>query len=234
MAHTFDTNLRFAGSSNPLTANYTCGAGATLLVLGIIVTGNSPRSGGLPSYGGKLFASSPPNGSNSGVETTAEMLYLPNPTTGQSLSISVPNTLGLTLQIQASSYKAGANKTSALDQSNSTADLVGSANPSLSLTTLFNGEVIVATLGDGLITAPTAQSGTNLNRTDDGAYSDSNQYTLQATAGSVASSWTVASDDWCLVACSFFEINKPLPNNYQFPSASNNNPGIISITEKIR
>ena len=53
MAHTFDNNLRFSGSNNPLTSDYTCGASAKLLVLGMVVGSLAQeRSGGAPTYNG--------------------------------------------------------------------------------------------------------------------------------------------------------------------------------------
>ena len=51
MAHTFDNNLRFVGNTSPLTAAYTCGADARLLVVGVTYQGYL-RGGGAPTYNG--------------------------------------------------------------------------------------------------------------------------------------------------------------------------------------
>ena len=82
----------------------------------------------------------------------------------------------------------------------------------MSVTTTANGDVIVAAMGNGSDSAPTADSGTTLFITDNGAFSDSGQYTLQATAGSQAMSWTVGSDDWGVVVAAFKEV-LPVANN---------------------
>ena len=54
MAHTYDTkaNLIRGRSASGRDLSYTCGAGATLLVLGIVVDGLTARTGGAPTYNG--------------------------------------------------------------------------------------------------------------------------------------------------------------------------------------
>lgn len=217
-SHTFDTNLRFTGATSPLASNYTAGAGTTLLTLGIVTAGSTNRAGGAPTYNGvaltqadstRKYATSP--------ETSCELWYLIDPPTSSAYSISVPNTGTKTLYVQASTYKTRSQYyTSVLDVSGGNTGL--SANPSVSVTTTGNGDVIVGVLGDGLGTAPTATTGTSLNMTDDddGAYSDSNQYKLQSSAGAYATGWTVASDDWCLVVAAFKEVVRPGYTNTTF------------------
>lgn len=203
MAHTFDTNLRFTGSNSPLTQSYTCGSGATVLVLGIVTGGSVVRAGGAPTYNGvsltqadstRYYASSP--------ETSCELWYLLAPPTGASYTISVPNTGAKSLYVQASSYKAAAGCSSVLDVAGGSTGLTDA--PYVSVTTTSDGDVIVAVAGTGDDNAPFTQSGTSLNRTDDGTFSDSNQYKLQATAGIYTISWFCASsDDWCMCAAAF-------------------------------
>lgn len=130
------------------------------------------------------------------------------------------------MYIQASSYKAGAGKTSILDVSENDGSL-GSSNPDVDITTTANGDVIVAVLGDGYNNVPTAQSGTNLNRTDNGTFSDSNQYYLQATAGLYNVNWTCGNDDWVLYAVAFKEISGSLSAS---PSASPSGSPSASIS----
>jgi len=81
-----------------------------------------------------------------------------------------------------------AGKTSEIDGANGDVDTT--ASPSLSITTTEDGDVIVGVFGDTEDFTPTGNSGTELNTTDDGLYSDSNQFTLQASAGAIATSWT--------------------------------------------
>ncbi|KKK54619.1 hypothetical protein LCGC14_3082890, partial [marine sediment metagenome] len=75
--------------------------------------------------------------------------------------------------------------------------------------------------GDGEDFIPTGQTGTELNTTDDGLYSDSNQFTLQATAAAIETGWTTQTygagvygggvyngdDDWCMSVVAFKETN---------------------------
>ena len=207
MAHTFDTNLRFTGSNNPLTQSYTCGSGATVLCLGIVTAGSVVRAGGAPTYNGvsltqadstRIYASSP--------ETSCELWYLLAPPTGAAYTISVPNTGTKDLYVQASSYKAAAGYTSVLDVANGAIDLSSYAN--VTVTTTSDGDVIVAVAGIGYDDAPILQTGTSLNRTDDGTFSDSNQYKLQSTANPFTMAWLCnGSDDWCICAVAFKEAS---------------------------
>jgi hypothetical protein len=175
VAHTFDTNLRFTGSNNPLTQSYTCGSGATVLCLGIVTGGSVARAGGAPTYNGvsltqadstRIYASSP--------ETSCELWYLLAPPTGAAYTISVPNTGTKSLYVQASSYKAASGYTSVLDVENGFTGLTSFSHATV--TTTLDGGVIVGVGGGGSDTAPWLLSGTVLNRTDNGTFSDSNQY----------------------------------------------------------
>jgi len=206
--HTFDTKLRFTGATSPLTQSYTCGSGATLLVLGIVTEGNTARTGGAPTYNGTAMTQV--NSTRIATETNVEMWYLANPSTGSAYTISVPNSNTRTLYVTASSYKAASGKTSTLDVSNG--DQQTSANPYVCVTTTADGDAIVDILGDGLDTAPTANDSayTLLYSTDDGAYSDNAQYRIQPAAGADCPDWTVASDDWAMIVGAFKEVVVPI------------------------
>ncbi|MFA6148668.1 MAG: hypothetical protein WC899_10720 [bacterium] len=209
MAHTFGTKLRFTGSSAPLTGNYTCGAGSTVLVLSLVVAGTTPRSGGAPTFNGvALTQAGTTRGHGAGYETGTELWYLLDPPAGSAYQISIPNGgTARTIYAIASTYTS-ATGISALDVANGNAATSG-ANPSVSVTTTVNGAAIVASMGNGLSSAPTGRTGTSLYETDDGSYSDSGQYLLQASAGAQAMGWTIASDDWCICVAAFKEV----PNN---------------------
>ena len=205
MAHSFDTTTRFTGSGSPVTQAYTCGSGTTVLCVTIVTEGGTDRTGGAPTYNGVALTQADSTRKHSAApEQSAELWYLLAPATGSSLTISVPNTGSFNLFCQASSYKAGAGKTSALDTSNGGSG--ASSNPSVSVTTTLGGAVIVAVLGDGAASNPSAQTGTLLSSTDNGAFSDSHQYTLQTFAGAVASGWTVSTDDWGCCVAAFKEV----------------------------
>ncbi len=220
MAHTADTNLRFTGSANPLTSNYTPGSGATVLVLGIVTAGSTQRSGGVPTFDGNALTQADQtrqHGTNP--EISCELWYLLEPESGSPLQISVPNPTSLTLHVQVSTYKAASGFTSDLDVEGGSSGT--SASPSVELTPTVNGAVIVGVFGNGENFIPTGQTGTELNTTDDGLYSDSNQFTLQATAAAIETGWTTQTygagvygggvyngdDDWCLSVAAFKETN---------------------------
>ena len=189
MAHTFDNNLRFVGTTSPLTSDYTCGDDATLLVVGIVGKGPLLRVSVPLTYNGiDLTLAGQVRSRGPEAEATCELWYLLNPPTGSAFELNVPNPVSLISHIQISSYNVTPGKTSALDVVGGDQGL--STSPSVSVTTTVDGDVIVGVFGSGQDYAPTAQSGTNLNRTDNGLYSDSNQFTLQATAGAIGTSWT--------------------------------------------
>lgn len=219
MAHILDTNLRFSGATNPLVSNYTCGSGATLLVIGIVVGSSTQRSGGVPTYNGVEFTQADQTRQYiTAPETSCELWYLADPETGSALEISIPNPISLPIHVQASSYITAAGKTSELDADNGSSGT--SASPSLSVTSTEDGDVFVAVFGDGENFTPTGQSGTELNTTDNGLYSDSNQFTLQVSAGALATSWETQTygagvygggvyngdDDWCMCVAAFKEV----------------------------
>ena len=220
MAHIFDTNLRFSGASNPLASNYTAGSGATVLVIGIVTAGSNQRSGGSPTFDGNPLTQADQTRQH-GVnpEISCELWYLLEPESGSALEVSIPNPTSLILHIQVSTYKAAGGFTSDIDVEGGSSGT--SASPSVELTPTENGAVIVGVFGDGEDFTPTGQTGTELNTTDDGLYSDSNQFTLQAIAAAIETGWTTQTygagvygggiyngdDDWALVAAAFKETN---------------------------
>ena len=224
MAHTADTNSRFTGTSNPLTTSYTCGAGTKLLVLGIVTGATAPvtpRAGGAPTYNGvSLTQADSTRAGDTNPEVSVELWYLLAPPTGSAYTISIPNNNGASLYVQASSWKPASNKVSALDVANGDASVGTSANPSVSVTTTADGDVVIGILGDGQDTAPTAVSHTILNGTDDGNFSDNNQYSLQTSAGLITFSWTVSANDWGAVIAAFKEASSSSSSSCRSSSSS--------------
>jgi len=205
MAHTYDTKAETNGSANPLTLAYTCGTGTTLLVLCIVVSGSTNRTGGNPTYNGVgmtpvyeniKYASSP--------ENSVSMYYLLSPPTGSAYDISVPNSGSLTMWLSASSYKAQSGYTSTYDVGKTNTGL--SANPSDLITTTVDGDVCVQVVGDGYKDVPSGQTHTWLNDHDFGANVGANQYALQATAGNITMGFTESSDDWQMITASWKEV----------------------------
>ena len=199
MAHAFDAKNRVTGTANPLLVSHTCGSGATVLVLSLVVKANVARTGGAPSYNGVTMTQV--GTTQIATETNCEMWYLANPSIG-TYNVSIPNAGAKTLYAITSSYKAQAGYTSTISDWN--AGTGESANPSL-VVLVENGGVGVDVLGDGLNTAPTANNQVLLYSTDDGQYSDNAQYERQSS-GSITFSWTVAADDWCMIVVAFKEL----------------------------
>jgi len=197
MAHTFDAKNRVTGTANPLLVPHTCGSGATVLVLSLVVKANAARTGGAPSYNG--VAMTQVGTTQIATETNCELWYRLNPSIG-TFNVSIPNAGALTLYAITSSYKAQAGYTSIISDWNAGTGV--SANPSL-VVLVENGGVGVDVLGDGYNSKPTGNSAVLLYSTDDGLYSDNAQYTL-TSANSVG--WTVASDDWCMIVVAFREL----------------------------
>jgi len=201
--YTFDTKAQDIESSvNPRVLDYTCGAGATLLILSITTKGG-PRTGGSPTYGGTplTIAGSP---QSSGDEGYSELWYLLEPTTESLLEISVPNDDTDEVNIIASSYKAQAGYTSEFDVTNQNGAV--SANPSVSVTPSEKGSVTVDSLFSGFRDVPDGNNRVLLFQNDTGNESVGAQYNLQIPTSAVPMSWTQDSDDWALVVASFKQV----------------------------
>lgn len=210
MAHTYDTKSVFTGSANPLTANYTCGAGATVLVLKIMVGGTTARSGGAPTFNNVAMVQA--DTTRNAAEALVELWYILNPPTGTQYQISIPNTVtAKTMYCVVSSYKAAAGKTSALDAAigySATA-----TNPQGSITVTLSGDVVVGMAADAANTfAPTSQTGLSLYTSDIGAFGYGAQYLLMTNSTGVQNMlWGFAtSAAWAVCLAAFKEVNLPL------------------------
>lgn len=212
MAHTYDTKANLArgrsSSGRDFAGGYTCGAGATLLVLCIAVDGLTARTGGAPTYNGVALLQADQNRYYASGETISELWYMLAPPTGSALTLHIPDDNNVYFTAEASSYKAASGKTSALRTANGGSG--SSTNPTgPSLTGLAAGDVIVACVGDGATTwAPSGRTGVQLYDIDDGSYGDGAQYYITPDASNVAMAWTFGtSSTWGLVEAAFKEVN---------------------------
>lgn len=223
-APTLDTTLRFTGSTDDLTREYTVGTGATLLCLGIVTGGAAsvtPREAAAPTFNGTAMTQvGTTQTPATNPEVSVELWYLLNPTEGAH-NIIVPNSGTAAIYCTASSYIPTSGYTLAYDTYAENKHN-GLADPSVSITPSGNGAVIVGVLGDGRDTAPTKTGtlGNAINLTDNGAFSDSNQYYLQETAAAWDCKWTVASDDWGMVVGSFIQSAAGTQYNQSLTSAT--------------
>ena len=197
MAHTYDTKAVFAYANTPTTdqITYTCGVGATLLVLDIVVDGTTGRAGGSPTYNGVAFTASAA-GEQLASETITECWYYLNPPCNVALKISIPNTgTAKYITAVASSYKAGAQMVSVLHQGYGR--IATQDNPAgTAHTSLVAGMIIIAAVGTSPNAfAPSAQTGTTLDTTyDQGSYGAGFQYFITTGTGDVTMSWTFAAN----------------------------------------
>lgn len=196
MAHSFDTSLY----STNATFDYTCGAGTTLLVLGIYAfTGT--RTGADPTYGGVGLKMLGQAAFDYG-EGSAELWYLSNPSTGSAYSITMGNSTTRTLALRASSYKAQSGYTSIYDTSLWT-NTTG-ANPSHTIN-CSTGGVIVQICGHELSSLPSAYSDARILPVDHGTHNSWMQYKISPSNGNNTLSATQSSDEYVLITASFKE-----------------------------
>jgi hypothetical protein len=228
MPYTPDTSIKIpttanvTSTANPLTANFTCGSGSTLLVVSLIYVGAVNRAGGAPTYNG--IALQPVGTPRRGVtspECTAEMWYLLRPPIGLARSVSIPNSGALAMKAYVSSAKSsrGASFLNATGGAGTTG-----TNPTGNVSTTSGDTITFAVVASGATTwLPTARTGVQIGDDDLGAWGGGAQYFIKPTAGAQAMSWTFpTSEDYGLVVGAFKEGLAPLPN-----------PDTVKLTTKL-
>lgn len=203
MTHSLDTFQVDNGLvGQPSTFTYTCGAGTSVLVLGLVINANNARSGGAPTYNGVAMTQASTT-QQSGQESGVEVWYLLAPPTGSAHTVSIPNTVGpRTINAVTSSW-ISATGTSALDVA--AGAFATSTNPTTAISPL-DGSLVIDRLSNGLPdVASVTESLTLLTEQDHGAFTSYVQYTLSAS-GITAVSWTANTDDWAHVVTAFKEV----------------------------
>lgn len=205
MAWSYDTKLAVAERTTAYSASYTCAVGCGVLVVGITVTGSTPRTVAPPTYAGIYL--SPVGSATFAGEGGTELWYMLNPPSGAN-TLTVPDGNGLSIVIVISSYKVAAGYHGEFDTSNQ-ASSAGSTNPTVAITPSTASSVIVDSLFSGYlnITAtPLAAGHTELNRLDTGSEVCAAQYFLTTSTTSVNMNWTQATDDWVIKTAVFKEM----------------------------
>lgn len=233
MAHSYGTNsARASSAGNPITtASFTTSALDTVLVLMLKTVGATNRSGGSPTFAGlTMTQANSTQKAAASPEASAELWYLLNPPVG-SYAATIPNTGSATIKYTIATGRAASGFKSAFDGANGGNNTSTNPTPGAVVTT-ENGDIGFAITAGGWTTwSPSAQAGTVIANTDDGADGGGEQYILQATAGSSTLNWTFGtSDDWGAVAAYFKEIPATVSNNYQSIKADSG----MSVSEKIR
>ncbi|MFA4934532.1 MAG: hypothetical protein WC568_01725, partial [Candidatus Methanoperedens sp.] len=209
-AHTFDTSSQAVAATSPVTLSYTAGSNSTVLVVGLAINSLTARAGGAPTYNGIPLTQANVT-QTAASEVAAELWYLLNPPTGSAFTISVPNTGTFSIRVIASTYNASAGYSSALDIAGGWTG--STANPSNSLTTTVNGDAIVDIMGNSKNTAETANNQVLLFANDEGNWNTAAQYALQATAGAITFTHTIAiPNDWGHIMAAFKEVDTSPPN----------------------
>lgn len=232
MSHTYALGrARASSASNPITFSYTVARGDTVLVLLLNVVGAAVRAGGAPTWGSvtltqansaQIAAASP--------EASAEIWYLENPVPGTA-TLSIPNSGSLTIFHTVALGRAalgGSSKFEGANGGNGT-----STNPTPgAVTVTAAGGIGFAVAASGATTwGPSAQVGTAIANTDDGANGGGEQYILNPAIGSHTLGWTFGtSDDWGAVSAYFREIPPCGFNNQMVVRV----PDGISTTERWR
>ena len=207
MALTFDTKAQGISNSNPVVLSYTCGANAKVLVVGLVIQDlYGDWEGGAPTYNG-IAMTQADSTQTGGIEVVVEMWYLLNPPTGAAYNISIPNASNLYIRVIASSYNSDLSV--ALDVADGWYG--PTANPSNSVTTTVDGDAIVDIMGNALNTAETGRNQTLLYATDEGTWNSAAQYALQATAGSITFTHTIAAAGWGHIIAAFKEVSAVAP-----------------------
>lgn len=235
MALKFGKNsTRTSSSGNPITtASFTVERNERVLVLMLKVVGGTDRAGGAPTFGGQtMLQASSTQKAVSSPEASAEIWYLLDPPVGAS-TCTIPNTGSATIfytlaTAKSTSIKNGMTYLEGANGGNNT-----STNPTPGSVTVVSPDAIgfAITAGGWTTWAPSAQAGTIIANTDDGAHGGGEQYLIVSSPGSSTLSWTFGtSDDWGAVAAYFSEDPAVAINNYQHVTADSG----ISVTEKIR
>lgn len=232
MAHTYALGrVRTSSAGNPITFSYTVAIGDTVIGILLKGVGGTNRAGGSPTWGAYTFqqadttqkaAASP--------EASAELWYLLNPLPG-TFTLTIPNTGAITTfttVVVGRAALGGRSSFMGAIGANNTA-----TNPSPGAVTVNAAGAIgfAITAGGWTTWAPSAQVGTIIANTDDGADGGGEQYILNPALGSHTLSWTFGtSDDWGAVAAYFGEIAPHAVNNYQSVRGDSG----ISVAERIR
>lgn len=217
MAHTFGKNSTRTSSTSATitTASFAIVQGETVVVLLLKIDGSTNRDTGAPVFAGQTMqqantvqkaATSP--------EASCELWYLLNPPVG-TWTATIPNSGTLNIFYTLATGKAKAGSKSALDIAGGANNT--STNPSPgSVTTSEDGDIGFAVVATGAQTwNPSAQAGTAIANTDDGAHGGGEQYHLQSAKGAIDLNWTFGtSDDWGAVVAYFKEVPPPGTSYY--------------------
>jgi len=207
---------RTSSAGNPITFSQEVLPGAAVFVLMLKVDGGTNRAGGAPTWGPFTFTqANVTQKAATAPEASTELWYLVNPPPGTQ-TCTIPNTGALTIFRQIAFARGGKAAFDGDNGSNGT-----STNPTPgAVTPTEDGSILFATVATGAqVWAPSAQAGTIIQNTDDGAHGGGTQYFIQGARAAFTLNWTFGtSDDWGAVVAAFREIPSNRVENYKGPS----------------
>jgi hypothetical protein len=208
---------RASAATSPITRSITITSGMSGLALFLSVNGGTNRAGGAPSLSGSTFTqANTTQKAAASPECSVELWLLANPAIG-TLTLTIPNTGLLTVfseVVAANAPGGGRVSLGPTNGGNNTA-----TNPTPGATDHDPADLVFSVTAGGWQTwLPSAQAGTAITNTDDGATGYGSQYSIRAATGPYTGSWTFGtSDDWGAVQGSFKEIPPIRLNNYLRP-----------------
>ena len=230
MAHTYSLGrARSSSAGNPITFSYTVAAGDTVICLLLNVASGTSRAGGSPTWGSYTFTQrSSTQKAAASPEASAELWDVLNPFPGTA-TLTIPNTGALTIKYTVVIGRAAGGGYSAFDVASGGNNT--STNPTPGAATVTTaGDIGFAVIAGGAQTwAPSAQVGTIIANTDDGATGGGEQYILNPALGPHTLSWTFGtSDDWGAVSAYYKETPPRNLNVFKSVRAANG----ISVGER--
>lgn len=207
-------------AGNPISiGSITVVAGEVGLILSLKVVGATDRAGGSPTLGSFTFTSrNSPQKAAASPEAGIEHWELLNVVEPGTYTLTVPNTGALTVFVELDTItsEGGSIEFEASAGANATG-----TNPSPGAVTRSSWPgnfSYAATAGGWQTWAPSAQVGTAIHNTDDGAHGCGRQY-LEGGVGTLTLSWTFAtSEDYGAIVATYREVPPVALNNYALPA----------------
>ncbi len=217
MAHTIGSlPARASSAANPITLTQAVALGETVMVVMLKANGATDRAGGPLTWGEYTLTQA--NSTQKAVtspEASTELWYLLNPP-AVSRTLTIPNTGALTIFYQVAFGRASAGGKSQFNAAAGGNNTTTNPTPG-AIASCLAGDIVFATVASGATTwAPSAQAGTVIQNTDDGAHGGGTQYALRGADGTFTLNWTFGtSDDWGAVAAAFSEVAPNALENYK-------------------
>ena len=205
--------VRTSSAGNPITFSYEVLHGVAVLELLLNVQSATNRAGGSPTLGSTAFTvRDGVRKAGTSPEASCEVWSFLNPPVG-TFTITIPNTGALTIfttVVEARGGKATTRQTSGAVNNSS-------ANPAPGNVTLNDeGITFAITAGGWQSWAPSAQVGTIIANTDDGATGGGEQYFINYFGQGLDLGWTFGTaDDWGAIASAYNHIPNTRLINYQ-------------------